>query len=92
MLFDSADNTFINCIVTGNTEAGSGVTLIAAGDGGALSAKVNCLITGDAKLGPLQNNGGPTLTMALAEDSPAIDAGTDAVLNAPHNLTTDQRR
>src|SRR5262249_22109771 len=31
-------------------------------------------------LGPLQNNGGPTLTMALLPGSPAIDAGdnTDA--------------
>ena len=29
-------------------------------------------------LGPLQNNGGPTDTMALLLDSPAIDAGTNA--------------
>lgn len=29
----------------------------------------------DARLGPLQNNGGPTLTHALSPDSPAIDAG-----------------
>jgi hypothetical protein len=30
-------------------------------------------------LGPLQNNGGPTQTMALERGSPAIDAGSDAL-------------
>jgi len=40
----------------------------------------------DPKLGPLANNGGPTLTMALLPGSPAIDAGNTAV--AP---TDDQR-
>ena len=38
----------------------------------------------DPKLGPLQNNGGPTFTMALLMDSPAINAGNT-------DLTTDQR-
>jgi hypothetical protein len=45
----------------------------------------------DPKLGPLQNNGGPTATMALLPGSPAIDAGDDSVLGAPLFLTTDQR-
>jgi hypothetical protein len=40
----------------------------------------------DPKLGPLANNGGPTLTMALLLGSPAIDAGDPSV--AP---STDQR-
>ena len=40
----------------------------------------------DPKLGPLANNGGPTLTMALLPGSPAIDAGNTSL--AP---TTDQR-
>jgi hypothetical protein len=35
----------------------------------------------DPKLGPLQDNGGPTLTMALLPDSPAINAGDPT--NAP---------
>ena len=39
----------------------------------------------DPKLGPLQDNGGPTFTMALLPDSPAIDAGDDA------GLAVDQR-
>ena len=45
----------------------------------------------DPKLGPLQNNGGPTFTCALLSGSPAIDAGDDSVLGSPMNLTTDQR-
>jgi hypothetical protein len=61
----------------------------------------NCTIIGpfsqaDPLLGPLQNNGGPTLTHALLSGSPAIDAGelpdcTDnlGALGAP--ITTDQR-
>ena len=40
----------------------------------------------DPLLGPVQDNGGPTLTMALAGNSPAIDAGNHA--NCPD---TDQR-
>jgi CSLREA domain-containing protein len=49
-------------------------------------------------LGPLQNNGGPTLTHALLPGSPAIDAGDNCVTQAAHcgdanipQLTTDQR-
>jgi hypothetical protein len=47
----------------------------------------------DPQLGPLQNNGGPTQTMALPSGSPAVDAGnpngcTDSV---GHLLKTDQR-
>ncbi len=40
----------------------------------------------DPMLGPLQDNGGPTMTMALLPGSPAIDAGDDASCPA-----TDQR-
>ena len=47
----------------------------------------------DAKLGPLQNNGGQTDTMALLAGSPAIDAGSNSLaVDAQGNpLTTDQR-
>lgn len=40
----------------------------------------------DPLLGPLRNNGGPTMTQAIASGSPAIDAG-----NNLSNLATDQR-
>ena len=48
-------------------------------------------VSGDPKLGPLQNNGGRAFTMALLPGSPAIDAGDDSVLDSPLFLTTDQR-
>src|SRR5262249_2844474 len=41
----------------------------------------------DPEVGPLQNNGGPTKTMALLAGSPAIDAGTNTGLS----VITDQR-
>ena len=47
---------------------------------------VGSLNNTDPKLGPLANNGGPTLTIALLPGSPAIDAGDDS--SAP---PTDQR-
>jgi hypothetical protein len=40
----------------------------------------------DPKLGPLADNGGPSLTMALLPGSPAIDAGNTSLAPA-----TDQR-
>jgi hypothetical protein len=43
-------------------------------------------VVADAGLGPLAENGGPTLTHALLAGSPAIDAGDNAVCPA-----TDQR-
>src|SRR5215813_3617403 len=62
----------------------------------------NCVIGGDTSnnitgqspnLGPLADNGGPTLTHALLVDSPAIDAGNPAGCtdNVGNVLTTDQR-
>ncbi|MDQ6914567.1 MAG: hypothetical protein M3155_01995 [Actinomycetota bacterium] len=54
----------------------------------------------DAKLNPLAQNGGPTPTMALRSDSPALDGGsTEAVSDSPPPVppqlvacrTTDQR-
>jgi hypothetical protein len=41
-------------------------------------------LTFDPQLGPLQNNGGPTMTLALQSTSSAFDAGTTTA-------TTDQR-
>ena len=59
----------------------------------------NCTVNGggvtvaDPKLGPLQNNGGPTQTHALVAGSPAIDAGNPSGCrdNAGTLLPTDQR-
>ncbi len=51
-------------------------------DGGTITGTA---LTGDPLLGPLGNNGGPTPTMAPAQNSPAIDAGSAI------GLTRDQR-
>jgi hypothetical protein len=47
----------------------------------------------DPKLGPLQNNGGPTFTHALLPGSPAIDAGNPTAPGKSPSacLATDQR-
>lgn len=47
----------------------------------------------DPMLGPLQNNGGPTLTQALLDGSPAIDSGNPSGCTDGNGqlLTTDQR-
>jgi len=55
-------------------------------DGSCAFTNVGCMNNTDPKLGPLANNGGPTLTMALLPGSPAIDAGNTALAPA-----TDQR-
>ena len=47
------------------------------------------LLNVDPKLGPLQDNGGPTLTMALLPGSPAIDAGSNDLI--PPGVLYDQR-
>jgi uncharacterized repeat protein (TIGR01451 family) len=46
------------------------------------------LLNVNPNLGPLQNNGGPTQTLALLAGSPAINAGDS---HAPGLLATDQR-
>jgi Right handed beta helix region len=69
------------CNLIGAGAGSSGFT--APGDQvGSAAAPINPL------LGPLQNNGGSTATMALLPYSPAIDAGSNA---AATGLTTDQR-
>ena len=54
------------------TSEASGITNGADGD---LAGNVSSPL--DPKLGPLQNNGGTTLTVGLLPGSPAIDAGDD---------------
>lgn len=92
--------TLRNTILAGNQGTGgdclsasSQVTaefsLIASGLNCLYGSKISNL-TGDPLLGPLEDNGGPTLTHALQQGSPAIDAGSDAAAMTA-GLTTDQR-
>ncbi len=55
-------------------------------DGTCVFTSIGDITKVDANLGPLQDNGGPTLTHALLDGSPAIDAGNDTACPA-----TDQR-
>jgi hypothetical protein len=79
---------------SGNDCAGGGITdegyNIAddASCGFTATGSVNSSPTLDADLGPLQNNGGPTDTMALLPGSPAIDQVTSGSGLCP---ATDQR-
>jgi hypothetical protein len=50
---------------------------------GALSSSAYNLIGGNPLLGPLQDNGGPTQTMALLAGSPALNAGDPGQLGVP---------
>jgi CSLREA domain-containing protein len=69
------------------TVTSQGYNLIQSTTGCTLSGDTTGNITGQsANLGPLQNNGGPTLTHALLSGSPAMDAGTNSGCPA-----TDQR-
>jgi hypothetical protein len=48
--------------------------------GGAFTNLGTNLVGGNPQLGPLQNNGGPTLTRAPLIGSPAVNAGTNALI------------
>ncbi len=67
---------------------GTTLTASATADAqGNLVGALNAIIA--PRLGPLQNNGGPTQTHALLPGSPALDAGNANLL--PGGLNTDQR-
>jgi hypothetical protein len=80
----------VNSINNGSATVSGGTNLIRTTR--ALNGATNKLtgtLTGDPKLGPLQNSGGPTPTMALLHGSAAIDVGSNAAI--PTGVTTDQR-
>jgi hypothetical protein len=74
-----------------DTSAASSNNLIGTGGTGGLTAiNGNQINVANPGLGPLANNGGPTLTNALLPSSPALNAGSNA-LATNAGLTTDQR-
>lgn len=72
----------------GSTITAAGVNIVQelANDGTLLGGST--ILAVDPRLGPLANNGGPTLTLLPQSGSPAIDAG---VTTAAAGLLTDQR-
>jgi len=81
----SQSNAYIDSSIVANSPSGGDITnygflsgannLVEDGSGG-----LTAIITGDPLLGPLADNGGPTLTHALLPSSPAIDAGQSSEL------------
>lgn len=69
-------------IVDGGNNLDDGTS---CGFGGATGTNTN------PQLGPLANNGGATMTLALLRGSPAIDAGSDATCAAAPVSGVDQR-
>jgi hypothetical protein len=99
-IYNAGTTTLQNSIVANSPSGGncSGSTLTSHGYN--LSSDSTCNFKGpgdlnntDPMLGPLQNNGGPTQTMALPSGSPAIDAGNPSGCTDGngHLLKTDQR-
>ncbi len=78
-------------IFTGSAPVTGNNNLIGTGGSGGLSNGVNGNITNVANpgLGTLANNGGVTQTVAIALNSPAVNAGNNAII--PTGFTTDQR-
>jgi hypothetical protein len=65
---------FVSIVNNGGTVTSHGYNLSSDNGGGYLNGPGDQINT-DPLLGPLQNNGGPTLTHAPLTGSPAIDAG-----------------
>jgi len=91
--------TLQNSIIANNSQ-GDNCNGTILSNGYNLSGDGTCNFSGpgdlnntDPKLGPLQNNGGPTKTQALLSGSPAIDAGNPngCTDGNGHLLKTDQR-
>ncbi|HJY27664.1 MAG TPA: choice-of-anchor Q domain-containing protein, partial [Pyrinomonadaceae bacterium] len=97
--FNGSTGTTADDVMNNSFNAASSFNLIGTGGAGGLVNGVNNNLVGVANplLGPLANNGGPTETHRLLAGSPAIEAGTNCVLNnscSPAlglSLTTDQR-
>jgi hypothetical protein len=87
-------NTILNAGASGENIFNDGGIISSLGynlssdDGGGYLTGPGDQINTDPLLGPLQDNGGPTLTHALLPGSPAIDAGDPNFHSPPSN---DQR-
>ncbi len=84
--------TLKNTIVANSLAGGNCAGTLLDGSGNLSYPDTTCPgINADPVLGPLQNNGGPTETMALLPGSAALDAANDAICAAPPVNNLDQR-
>ncbi|MFW9257253.1 beta strand repeat-containing protein [Nostoc sp. CALU 546] len=91
-LYDSSESSILKLDVSGNfTDVGNNLIGDNTGSTGFTTNSIvgNSVNPIDSKLGPLENNGGVTLTNAPLVGSPAINAGNNALI--PVGVTTDQR-
>jgi hypothetical protein len=88
------ENTILNASGTGGNIFNNSGTVVSHGynlssdDGGGFLMGTGDQINTDPMLGPLQDNGGPTVTYQLLTGSPAINAGDPNFAPPPFN---DQR-
>ena len=86
-LYNSGGSVFLANTILANSSAGGdcATTVAFAYNFSSLIEDKSCgntaALSGDPKLGPLADNGGPTRTHALLVGSPAIDAGNDTTCN-----------
>jgi cysteine-rich repeat protein len=82
-----------DCLTSGLSIASQGYNFFGDLTGCALTTTSGDQTAGNARLGPLAANGGPTQTHELLAGSPAIDAGNPAGCSDPAGtrLTKDQR-
>jgi hypothetical protein len=91
----SIGNTILANNIGGNFGAPFGGTLISLGhnisdDSSGPNDGATDKLSTSAGLGPLQDNGGPTLTLEALPGSPAIDGGANSLVTQ-YQLLTDQR-
>lgn len=86
-----ADNTGLDCYSSADSSVSTAYSLVE-------TANPNCnvadgvdgnIVGSDPILGPLADNGGESMTMALLSGSPAIDAGSNGLV--PMGVNYDQR-
>lgn len=93
--FDYDDSIFggtkgNNCPLTGGTSNGNNLFDDTSDSGAQCGATSSDLVAADVKVGPLADNGGPTMTRALHFDSPAIDKGNSGACTQTA-MSVDQR-
>jgi len=99
-LYNEVGTITIQNSIVANSPSGGNCYGTISSNGYNLSSDGSCNFAGagdlnsvDPELGPLQNNGGPTQTLALPNGSPAVDAGNPGGCtdNRGQLLKTDQR-